>query len=53
VLNNRLKNALNLLDGKINQSDYRKLKEDHQQAINVFERKLFGLDRKKKTSQAF
>jgi site-specific DNA recombinase len=42
-VNNRLKNARNLFaDGKMDQRDYRDLKEECQPKINVLERKLSG-----------
>ena len=48
-LNNRLKNALNLFaDGKIDENDFRKMKENHQNAINILKHKLFGLEQKEK-----
>ena len=46
---NRLKNACNLFaDGKIDQSDYRKLKEECQPKLNALERKLSGMKQKVK-----
>jgi site-specific DNA recombinase len=48
-INNRFKNELNLFaDGKMDQSHYRKLKENYQPILNALERKLMDSKKKQK-----